>query len=53
MNALTIKLNNETIYHREDINQTFDRNSLVWFERELTANQAYRDIMRRRDCPVH
>lgn len=53
MNSLTIKINNEAIYSRENLNHIFEKNSLVWFEKDLTANHAYRDIMRRRDCPIH
>jgi hypothetical protein len=53
MDSLAIKINNEIIYSRENLNHTFERNSLVWFEKDLTGNQAYRDIMRRRDCPIH
>ncbi|MEY2986500.1 MAG: hypothetical protein RJB13_21 [Pseudomonadota bacterium] len=53
LNHLTIKINNETIYSRSNVNHTLDRHALTWFEKDLTANQTYRDIMRRRDCPIH
>jgi hypothetical protein len=52
MLGMTLKINGQTIYHREAIDFVFERNTLTWIEKDLTANPAYVDLMRRRDCSV-
>lgn len=52
LKALTIKINGQRIYAAENLNHTFERKSLHWFEKSLTSNQAYVELMRRRDCPM-
>ncbi|MEN9809874.1 MAG: hypothetical protein RLZZ488_1441 [Pseudomonadota bacterium] len=52
LKALAIQINGQRIYTAENLNHTFERKSLHWFEKSLTSNQAYIELMRRRDCPM-
>lgn len=52
LTALVVKVNGQRIYHKDGINHALQKDSLNWIEKELTANPAYIDLMRRRDCPV-
>lgn len=52
LDGLSIKINGQTIYQNESLNIGFERRSLKWVEKDLTANAAYVELMRRRDCPV-
>lgn len=50
--ALKVKVNDQIIYQRDGINHTFAKNSLGWIDENLTANGSYKELMKRRDCPV-
>jgi hypothetical protein len=50
--ALTVLINGQQIYQKDAIQFDFQKGSLNWIEKKLTANPSYIDLMRRRDCPV-
>jgi|GEM_PF-688373 len=50
--SLSVLINGEQFYQRDSIQFDFQKSSLTWIEKELTANPSYIDLMRRRDCPV-
>lgn len=52
MAGMSLKINGQTIYRRDSIEFSFERNSLNWIEKDLTSNPAYVELMRRRDCSV-
>ena len=52
LTAMAVKVNGQRIYQKDGINHALQRGSLNWIEKELTANPAYIDLMRRRDCPI-
>lgn len=52
MQELSIKINGQGVYAAGNLNHSFERKSLHWFEKNLTSNQTYIELMRRRDCPI-
>ncbi|NBW81360.1 hypothetical protein EBR21_06365, partial [bacterium] len=52
LSGMTLKINGQPIYQRDSIDFVFERNTLNWIEKDLTANPAYVELMRRRDCSV-
>jgi hypothetical protein len=52
LSGLSVLINGQKIYDRNAINFDFQKSSLTWIEKELTANPSYIELMRRRDCPV-
>jgi hypothetical protein len=52
LESLSIKINGQSVYEKDSMNLTFQRNSMSWIEKELTSNSAYTNLMKRRDCPA-
>jgi hypothetical protein len=52
LDALTLKVNGEVVYRQDDVNFTFQEGKLVWSDKNITLNHAYRALMRRTDCPA-
>jgi transposase-like protein len=52
LDSLVIKVNGEEFYRADAINFTFKEGKLVWSDRNLGLNLAFRHLMRRSDCPA-
>lgn len=51
LDSLTLKVNDNVLYKKDNINFTFKKDSLGWSDSNITANPAYIALMGRTDCP--
>lgn len=52
LDSIAIKVNGEVLYRQDAVNFTFQEGKLLWSDKNLGVNQAFRALMRRTDCPA-
>ncbi len=52
LDSLALKVNGEVLYRSDAINFTFQEGKLVWADKNISLNQAFRTLMHRTDCPA-